>query len=163
MKISERMEKALNDQFNAENASAYLYASMAAWLEAQDLSGCAHWMKEQAKEETEHAEKIYEYVYSRGGKIVYSAIEAPKAEWNKVVEVFEDVLAHEEEVTAMIYSLVALADEIKDYSTKNMLGWFLSEQVEEEDSANDVLAKFKLLGSSGIALSHIDKDLAERE
>lgn len=163
MNINEKMEKALNDQFNAEIASAYLYASMSAWLEAQDLSGSAHWMKKQAEEEMEHAEKIYEYVYDRGGKIVYGAIEAPKSEWDKVLTLFQEVLAHEQEVTAMIYDLVALADEIKDYSTKNMLGWFLTEQVEEEKSASDILAKFKLLGSSGIALSHIDKELAERD
>lgn len=163
MNISEKMEKALNDQVNAEIASAYLYASMSAWLEAQDLSGCAKWMKKQAEEEMEHAEKIYDYVYDRGGKIVYGTLEAPQSEWNKVPELFEHVLEHEQKVTGMIYDLVALADELKDYSTKNMLSWFLTEQVEEEKSANDILAKFKLMGSSGIALNHIDKDLAERE
>ena len=163
MNISEKMEKALNDQLNAEVASAYLYASMAAWLDANDLSGCAHWMKKQADEETEHAEKLYEYLYARGGKVVYSAIAAPQNSWANAKELFEGVLAHEQEVTQMIYNLVVLSEETDDYSTKKLLGWFLDEQVEEEKSANEVLAKFKLMGSSGIALSHIDNDLATRK
>lgn len=162
MKISEKMEKALNAQVDAEVASAYLYASMAAWLDANELPGSAHWMKKQAKEETEHAEKLYDYVYDRGGKIVYGAIAKPKAEWEKVTELFEEVLAHEQQVTSLIYGLVELADELKDYSTKQMLGWFLEEQVEEEKNAAEILGKFKRLGTSGIALSHIDKDLGDR-
>lgn len=162
MNISEKMEKALNDQVDAEIASAYLYASMAAWLDANDLPGCAAWMKKQAKEETEHAEKLYDYVYDRGGKIVYGAIEKPKAEWEKVTDLFEQVLAHEQKVTALIYGLVEVANELKDYSTRSFLGWFLDEQVEEEKNATEILAKFKHLGTSGIALSHIDKELGSR-
>lgn len=162
MNISEKMEKALNDQVDAELASAYLYASMAAWLDANDLPGCATWMKKQAKEETEHAEKLYDYVYDRGGKIVFGALEKPQAEWEKVTDLFEQVLAHEQKVTSLIYGLVEVADELKDYSTKSFLGWFLDEQVEEEKNANEILAKFKHLGTSGIALSHIDKDLGTR-
>lgn len=162
MNISEKMEKALNDQVDAELASAYLYASMAAWLDANDLPGCATWMKKQAKEETEHAEKLYDYVYDRGGKIVFGALEKPQAEWEKVTDLFEQVLAHEQKVTSLIYGLVEVADELKDYSTKSFLGWFLDEQVEEEKNANEILAKFKHLGTSGIALSHIDKDLGAR-
>lgn len=162
MNISEKMEKALNDQVDAEIASAYLYASMAAWLDANDLPGCAAWMKKQAKEETEHAEKLYDYVYDRGGKIVYGAIEKPRAEWEKVTDLFEQVLAHEQKVTALIYGLVEVANELKDYSTRSFLGWFLDEQVEEEKNATEILAKFKHLGTSGIALSHIDKELGSR-
>lgn len=162
MNISEKMESALNAQVNAEVSSAYLYVSMAAWLDANDLPGCAHWMKKQAQEELEHAQKLYDYVYARGGKIIYGAISAPQSEWTRVTEVFEGVLSHEQSVTEMIYDLTALADELKDYSTKHLLGWFLEEQVEEEKNASEILAKFKRMGSSGISLSHIDKDLSER-
>ena len=163
MFISEKMEKALSDQVNAEVASAYLYASMAAWLDANDLPGCAHWMKKQAEEELEHAEKIYDFVYDRGGKITYAAIEAPQTEWENVLKLFEHVLSHEQKVTGLIYGLVDLAIELKDHATKNMLNWFLEEQVEEEKNASEVLSKFKHMGTSGIALSHIDKDLGARE
>lgn len=163
MYIEEKMEKALNAQVNAEVASAYLYVSMAAWLDANDLPGSAHWMKVQAEEELEHAKKIYDYIDDRGGKTVFGAIAAPKSEWKDVVELFEEVLAHEQTVTSLIYDLVDLAIGTKDHATVNMLNWFLSEQVEEEKSATDVLKKFKKMGTSPIALNHIDKELGARE
>lgn len=163
MYIEEKMEKALNAQVNAEVASAYLYVSMAAWLDANDLPGSAHWMKVQAEEELEHAKKIYDYIDDRGGKTVFGAIAAPKSEWKDVVELFEEVLAHEQTVTSLIYDLVNLAIGTKDHATVNMLNWFLSEQVEEEKSATDVLKKFKKMGTSPIALNHIDKELGARE
>lgn len=163
MYIEEKMEKALNAQVNAEVASAYLYVSMAAWLDANDLPGSAHWMKVQAEEELEHAKKIYDYIDDRGGKTVFGAISAPKSEWKDVVELFEEVLAHEQTVTSLIYDLVDLAIGTKDHATVNMLNWFLSEQVEEEKSATDVLKKFKKMGTSPIALNHIDKELGARE
>lgn len=162
MYISEKMEQALSAQVNAEVASAYLYQSMAAWLDASNLPGCAHWMKKQAEEELEHAEKIYDFVYDRGGKVVYGAIEAPQTEWKNALALFEHVLEHEQKVTGLIYGLVDLAIELKDHATKNMLNWFLTEQVEEEKNATEVLGKFKSMGTSGIALSHIDKELATR-
>ncbi len=162
MVIDGKMEKALNGQILAEFESGYLYLSMSAWLEANDLPGCAHWMRKQAGEEQEHAMKLYKYVVSRGGRVTLGAIEAPRCEWKSVAEVFEQTLGHEEKVTQLIYALVDMAEELKDHATREMLGWFVNEQVEEEESATAILTKFRKLGETPISLSMIDKELSER-
>ena len=109
MIIDAKMEKALNGQIRAELESAYLYLSMASWFDANDLPGCAHWMKKQAAEEQEHAMKIYEYVSARGGRVLLEAIAAPRSEWKNATEVFQQTLEHEQKVTALIYGLVEMA------------------------------------------------------
>lgn len=156
------MEKRLNDQMLAEFSSAYLYLSMSAWFEGQNLPGCAHWMKKQAEEETEHAMKFFGYLPCRGGTITLGAMQAPKHEWKNATEVFEDTLAHEKAVTGMICAIVEQAGQEKDYATENFLVWFVNEQVEEEDSASRILEKFKKLGEVPISLAMLDKELAAR-
>ena len=162
MVIDAKREKAVNGQIRAELESAYLYLSMASWLDANDLPGCAHWMKKQAAEEQEHAMKIYGYVVSRGGRVVLEAIAAPRSEWKNATEIFQQTLEHEQKVTALIYGLVELAMEMKDYATRGLLSWFVEEQVEEEEHAMEILAKFRKLGEIPISLAMIDKELGER-
>ena len=162
MIIDAKMEKALNGQIRAELESAYLYLSMASWFDANDLPGCAHWMKKQAAEEQEHAMKIYEYVVARGGHVTLEAIAAPRNEWKNATEIFQQTLEHEQKVTALIYELVEKAMEMKDYATRGMLSWFVQEQVEEEEHAMEILAKFKKLGEIPISLAMLDKELGDR-
>ncbi|MDO5116483.1 MAG: ferritin [Synergistaceae bacterium] len=162
MIIDPKMEKALNGQVAAELESAYLYLSMAAWFEANDLGGCAHWMKKQAAEEQEHAMKIFDYLSARGGHVILEAIPAPRSEWKNATEIFEQTLAHEQKVTQLIYALVELSMEMKDYATRGMLSWFVQEQVEEEETAMNILAKFRKLGDIPISLAMLDKELGER-
>ncbi|MFO8236075.1 MAG: ferritin [Bacteroidales bacterium] len=161
--LSKKMEKALNEQVNAEMYSAYLYLSMSAYFEDMNLSGFAHWMYIQAQEEMTHAMKIYNYIFDRGGKVSLKAIEEPPAKWDNPVKVMEEVYQHEQKVTKMIHDLVDLAREEKDHSTDNMLQWFVSEQVEEEASADELLQKLKMLEGSGHALLMVDRELAERK
>jgi ferritin len=160
--LKEKVEKALNEQINAELYSAYLYQSMAAYFENKSLAGFAQWMDRQADEEMIHARKIYDFINERGGRVILSGIEKPKNEWNSNLEVFEDSLAHEEKITAMINKLVSLADEEKDYATKSFLKWFVDEQVEEEDSVGEIVDKLKLVGDSTQGLFMMDDKLAER-
>lgn len=162
MMIDPKMEKALNGQIQAELESAYLYLSMGAWFDANDLGGCAHWMKKQAAEEQEHAMKIFEYVNSRGGRVILEAIPAPRNEWKNSTEIFEQTLAHEQKVTELIYALIELAMEMRDFATRGMLSWFVQEQVEEEQHAMEILAKFKKLGDIPISLDILDKELGAR-
>lgn len=162
MVIDAKMEQALNGQIQAEFESAYLYLSMSAWFEANDLPGCAHWMRKQAGEEQEHAMKLYKYVAARGGRVVLGAIAEPRREWQSATEVFEQTLGHEEKVTQLIYGLVEQAEAIKDHATREMLGWFVNEQVEEEETATAILTKFRKLGETPVSLSMIDKELAVR-
>jgi len=160
--INEKMEKALNEQINAELYSAYLYQSMAAYFETRSLSGFANWMDAQAQEEMMHARKFYDYVNERGGRIELEAIEKPKSDWNSCLEVFEDSLAHEEKVTALINDLVALADQENDYASHSFLQWFVDEQVEEEDSFGEIVDRLKMIGDSAQGLFMMDDKLGSR-
>lgn len=162
MSLDPKMERALSLQFNAEMESAFLYLSMAAWLDANNLQGCAHWMKKQFEEEQTHAMKLYDYSVARGGRIIVDAVPTPRCDWKNVTEVFEDTLAHEQKVTSMIYALVDLAAELKDYATSTKLTWFVDEQVEEEEQASAILTKLKNLGEGPMPLELIDKELGTR-
>ncbi|TDO87856.1 ferritin [Halanaerobium saccharolyticum] len=160
--LKESVEKALNEQINAELYSAYLYQSMAAYFEDKSLEGFASWMDLQAEEEQAHARKIYDFVNERGGRVILDGIEKPKSDWNSNLEVFEDSLEHEEKVTAMINDLVALAEEEKDYATHSFLQWFVDEQVEEEDTFGEIVDKLRLVGDSTQSLFMMDDKLGAR-
>lgn len=162
MVIGKKMVGSVNDQIQAELESAYLYLSMSAWLEERNLPGCAHWMRKQAEEEREHAMKFFQYLVSRGGRAEFKEIAAPKFEWENATQVFAETLAHEQKVTERIYRMVSLAREEKDYATENLLAWYVNEQVEEEDTASNILEKFKKLGENPISLNMLDRELGVR-
>ena len=162
MKISSKVEKAINEQINKELYSAYLYLSMAAYCEDKNLPGFAHWLKKQAEEELGHAMKLFEYVVERRGRVVLDEIKKPPSEWNSIVELFEHVLEHEEKVTESIHSLLELAQEEKDHATVSMLKWFVDEQVEEEASADAILQKLRMIGDHRPALVTLDEKLSQR-
>ena len=160
--LSEKMEKALNEQINAEMYSSYLYLSMAGYFADMSLLGCTNWMKIQALEEASHAMKFFNYVDERGGRVRLTAIEAPKTDWTGPLNVFEEVLTHERHVTALINKLVTLAIAESDHATNNFLQWFVAEQVEEEASADEAVKLLKLAGDQGNGLFMIDRDLGQR-
>ena len=155
------MQQALNSQINAEMYSSYLYLSMSAFFEDLNLSGCARWMRLQAQEELMHAMKIHDYVLERGGRIKLGPIDQPQQIWDSPRAVFESVLDHEQKVTGMINDLVDLAIQEKDHASNIFLQWFVTEQVEEEASADGVLQKLKLAGD-GHGLFLIDQELGQR-
>ncbi|HIJ70731.1 MAG TPA: ferritin [Planctomycetes bacterium] len=160
--IGKKMEEALNGQVNAELYSAYLYLSMAAYFESGNLPGFANWMRVQAQEEQFHAMKFYDYINERGGRVILEQIEAPPAEWDSALAVFEAVSAHEQKVTALINQLVDLAIQQKDHATNSFLRWFVDEQVEEEDNAGKIVGQLKLIKDSPEALFLMDKELSRR-
>ncbi len=160
--ITDKMAAALNKQINAEWYSAYLYQSMSAYATAQGLSGAANWLSCQAKEEMTHGMKIYDYLNSVGARVVLTAIDQPPTDFESVRDVFEQTLAHEKKVTALINGLANLARDERDHATEIFLQWFVTEQVEEEENANDILSHLKLAGSEGGGLFMIDKELGTR-
>lgn len=157
------MEEVLNKQVNREFFSAYLYLAMSAYFENENLRGFAHWMRVQAKEESAHAVKIYDYIIERGGRAEFPAIEAQKAKWASAGKVFEETYAHEQKVTGMINALVELAISEKDHATFEMLQWFVKEQVEEEKQAFEVLAQIKMVGDTPGRLLYLDRHIGKRE
>jgi ferritin len=157
------MQDAMNEQINKELFSSYLYLSMAAYFEDRNLPGFANWMRVQADEEREHAMKIYDFILERGGKVALKAIDAPKTEWNSTLEVAEEVAAHEAKVTASIHALYELALKEKDYPAQVMLQWFISEQVEEEKNAAEIVASLKMIEAHETAVLQLDHRLSKRK
>ena len=123
--IPKRVEEAFNLQINAELYSAYLYLSMAAYFEAKNLPGFANWMRVQFQEEQFHAFKMFDFVNERGGRVNLTTIDGPKVEWESIVDVFEEVLSHEQHVTSLIYNIMDIAIEEKDHATRSFLNWFV--------------------------------------
>jgi len=162
MVIKEKIREAINRQINREFYSAYLYLSMSAYFESINLKGFSHWMRMQAKEETEHAMKLYDYLIEKGGRVILSEIESPLSEWKSPLTVFEHTYEHEKKVTEMINDLMELAKSKNDYSTEVFLQWFVNEQVEEEASAEEILQKIKLMKDTPGRLSMLDRQLGER-
>lgn len=160
--ISEKMEKAFNEQINKELYSAYLYLSMQAYFERLNLTGFVNWMSVQVQEEHAHAMGMYNYLNERCGKIELLAIEKPDTDWSSPLDVFKHVLEHEQYVTSRINALMDVADEVKDRASLSFLDWYLKEQVEEENNVGGVLAKLELIGDDKHALLLLDKDMATR-
>lgn len=160
--ISGKMEHALNEQVKYELYSAYLYVSMAMYFHGLSLKGFANWMEVQAKEEQMHAEKFMRYINDAGGRVVLQAIDQPPAEFTSPLQVFEETLKHERFVTSRINGLVALAREENDNAAYAMLQWFVTEQVEEEATADEFVNQLKIIGDNGHGLLMLDREMAGR-
>ncbi|HEX9114776.1 MAG TPA: ferritin [Anaerolineae bacterium] len=153
---------ALNDQIKAELYSSYIYLAMSAHFESANLTGFAHWMRVQAKEELGHALKFYDYIHEQGAAVTLQAIDQPPTSYGTPLAVFQAVLEHEKKVTGLIHNLVATATKETDYATQNLLVWFVNEQVEEERNASQIVEELKMVGDSGASLFLVDRQLAAR-
>ena len=160
--LSQKITDSLNEQINKEIYSAFLYLAMSAYCDFKGLKGFANWFTIQYKEEMDHAFRIYHYVQEQGAKITLKAIDQPPTEFGSPIQIFEKTLEHEKFVTKLINGLVDLAITEKDHATQIFLQWFITEQVEEESNANEILDKLKLAGEDGNGLFMIDKELAAR-
>jgi ferritin len=160
--LDTKIQDAINAQINWEFYSAYLYLSMASQFADSGMPGGQNWMSVQYQEEIAHARIMFNYVLTRGGRVWLEQIDKPRTEWPDGLTMFQDALAHEEEVTRRIYELASLALELKDHATYNFLQWFIAEQVEEEESAQDMVQKFRMAGEHPAGLYQLDKELATR-
>ncbi|MBU0527683.1 MAG: ferritin [Candidatus Micrarchaeota archaeon] len=162
MKITKAMETALNKQINAEYYSSYLYLAMSVYFEQNNLNGFANWMRIQAHEEWGHGTKILTYLLDIGAGVNLAEIAKPENSWKSPLEVFKASLSHERKVTGMINDLYNLARSDKDNATEIFLQWFVTEQVEEESSAEDIVSKLEMADGVPGALFMIDKELGQR-
>ncbi|PIE35981.1 ferritin [candidate division KSB3 bacterium] len=160
--LSPKMEAALNKQINAEFYSSYLYLSMSADFSAKNLNGFANWMNVQAQEELTHGMKIYNYINEQGGKVLLTAIEAPQTEWDSPLASFEAAYVHEQHVTTLINNLADIAADERDHATGIFLQWFITEQIEEENTASDIVEKLKMIGDHPQGIFMIDRELGAR-
>jgi len=160
--LSQKVQEELNKQLNAELYSSYLYLSMSAYFQSLNLGGFANWMRVQAQEELVHAMKFYDFVNERDGRVTLHPVGGPPSEWASPLAAFEHVYQHEQKVTGLINGLVNLAIGERDHATNIFLQWFVTEQVEEEASANEVVQRLKLLGDDKSGLFMLDRELGQR-
>lgn len=160
--LSSKMLEALNQQIREELFSEYLYLSMSAWCDANDLPGMAAFLKLKSEEERAHAMKIYNYILDRDGEIKLLALDQPKSDFKSFQDIFENQLKHEQKITGTIHKLYALALEEQDYATQVMLQWFIEEQVEEEKEAMDIIQQCKKVGDNESALFLLDDKLGSQ-
>ncbi len=160
--ISRTLQDAINSHIQSEMFSANLYLAMSAFCHSINLKGFAHWLRVQSKEESDHALRLFDYLIERGGRAVVGAVEQPSIEFKSPLDVFQQVLEHEQKVTQKINRLYEAAASEKDHATQVMLQWFISEQVEEEAHVTEYLEKLKMIGDSSNAIFWIDKELGKR-
>lgn len=160
--LNDKVEAAFNEQMNAEMYSSYLYLAMGAHLATQGLGGMAHWIRGQSSEEWEHAMKFFDFILDRGGAPKLRAIDSPPSSFGSPVEVFEAVLEHEQKVTGLIHDLVDLTSAEKDHASGPFLAWFVTEQIEEEKTAGDILDQLRMVGDQPAGMMMMDRSLAAR-
>ncbi|MGYP000780869388 len=160
--LSQQLHDALNAQINAEMWSAYLYLSMSVDAEAKGLKGVANWFYVQFREEQDHARILMNYILSRDAEVHLQPIAEVRTSWASPLEMFRDTLEHEQKVTAMINNLAAIAAGDKDYASSNMLVWFIDEQVEEEETAREMIGACEAVEGNKFGLYMLDKELAAR-
>ncbi len=161
--MDKKLEKAFNDQIKNELYSAYLYLSMAAFCEYKNLRGAAHWFKKQYNEEISHGMKMFEFLNDRGARVILQGISAPESEFASLLQAFEETLKHEKKVTSLIENLVDLSRKVDDKAAEIFLQWFITEQVEEEKNAAEIIAQLKMVKPDSAGLLMLDKQLGKRE
>ena len=160
--LSQKIEDAFNEQINAELFSEYLYLSMAAWFEGKGLKGMSHWMRLQAGEERIHGMKFYDFVLERSGRVVLAAIDGPQTEWESPLAAFEAAYQHELMISGRINKLVDLSLSEKDHAANAFLQWFVTEQVEEEASALEIVDQLRLVGDNNAVIFMLNRELGQR-
>ena len=160
--MNKTIQNAISEQIAREFYSGYLYLSMSAYFQSMNLPGCAQWMRIQYQEEVNHALKLFDYVHEREGHVSLQAIQQPKADFKSPLDVFEQALNHEREVSLTINQLYALTQKENDYPTQIALQWFITEQVEEEKSAGAIVEQIKMIGDNKVALLMLDRQLGAR-
>jgi ferritin len=160
--MNPRVLEAINRQINSELSASYAYLAMSAYCECQKFTGAARWLRLQSQEEHMHAMKLFDFVLARDRSVELLAIDRPKADFRSVAEVFERALEQEQEVSRQIDTLYETAFTEKAFAAVAELQWFLTEQVEEEKTAREIVAKFKMVGNDAASLLDLDRELGAR-
>ena len=160
--ISKRLHDAINAQVNAELWSAYLYLAMSLDAENKGYKGVANWFSVQFQEEQAHARIFMNYLNSRDAKVTLLPIDPVPASWDSVLDMFRQTLEHEKKVTSLINNLAFIATDDRDFASINRLNWFIDEQVEEEESAREMIAAVEAVEGNKYGMYMLDKDLATR-
>jgi ferritin len=158
--LTEKVEKALNEQIELEGYSSQLYLAMASWAEKNGYNGSAEFLFIHADEERIHMLKLFHYINDRDGYAIVPALKQPPYEFDSIKAVFQEILDHEKMISGKINDLVAICVEEKDFTTQNFLQWYVSEQIEEENLAKTNMDKLNLLGDAKANMYLFDQDMA---
>lgn len=161
--INEKVQNVLNSQINKEFYSAYLYLAMSAYFDEIGLFGFSNWTKVQAREEVDHGMILFDYIIERDGQVKLEQIDAPVREFENPLQVFEKILEHEKFVTESINSVAHMSHDECDLATRHFINWYISEQVEEEANARDIIDKLRLFGDDCTSLYLMDKEMSQRQ
>jgi ferritin len=162
MSMNQVVQDAINHQINAELSASYQYLAMSAYCEQLHLRGIARWLRLQSQEEYGHGMKLFDFLIARGCGVALKPLTAPSVTFGSVREVFESVLRQEQEVTRSIDALYELALKERSYAATVELQWFLTEQVEEEQNARNILAKLDMIKDDPASLLDLDRELGGR-
>jgi len=157
------VHEAINRQINAELTASYSYLQMSAFCARQSFNGCAHWLRLQSQEEYGHAMKLYDFLIARDGAVELGAMPAPKQTYDTITAVFESALAQEQDVSRQIDALYELAFREKVFAAMAELQWFITEQVEEEKTVREIVAKLKMVSNDPSSLLDLDRELGARK
>ena len=160
--MDKKVASLLNQQVNKEFYSAYLYLDMANYYIDMDLDGFGNWYTIQAQEERDHAMLFMQYLQNNGVKVTLDAIDKPDKVFKKPIDPLVAAAEHERYVTDLIHTIYEAALKVKDFRTMQFLDWFVKEQGEEEDNANDLISKMELFGSDPKSLYMLNSELAGR-
>ena len=159
--LNKKVEAAMNDQLQNELQSAYVYLGMSAYCESQSLPGMAAWLRQQFGEEQLHAMKFYNFILDREGHVTLKQLDAAPTDYASPLQVFEEALGNEQQVTAQINDLYDLASKERDFASQAWLDWFAQEQVEEEKTVGQIVDDLKRVGE-GNGLFLLDRELGSR-
>jgi ferritin len=160
--MDKEIEQALNEQVKEELNAEHHYLAMSAYFDSRSLEGMAAWMLAQAREEHDHAMRIFTFILDRGGKVTLQGVDAPEGAYDSPLSAFQRALENERKVTGQINDLYELASGKRDHATRVMLEWFISEQVEEENTVQTIVDQLEMVGSDSAALLMLDQRLGER-
>lgn len=158
--VTKNVEKAINEQIRREEHSSRIYLAMASWAERSGFPGAAEWLYIQTEEERIHMLRLVHYLNDRGGHAVIPALDAPQGKYKSLLEAFQEVLKHEEYISASINDLFATCNKEKDFPTANYLQWYITEQIEEESTVRQILDQIRLAGTDKGGLFMMEKEFS---
>jgi len=154
--------EAINGQISNEFSASFSYLAMAAWCEHHQFTGAGHWLRLQSQEEHGHAMKLFNFVLARNYQASVAGIERPRGEFTSMVDVFETAQKQEHAVSEQIDALYELAFKEKVVAAMAELQWFITEQVEEEKSIREIVAKRRMVKDDPSSLLDLDRELGAR-
>jgi ferritin len=160
--FSQKVQDAINEQINNEFSASYSYLAMSAYCQRQNFLGCAHWLRVQSDEEHGHGIRLLDFLLARDGTVKLKAVPEPAVQFKSITAVFEHALQQEQQVSQQIDLLYELALKEKAFAALVQLQWFITEQVEEEKTSREIVAKLHLLNDDPAALLDLDRELGSR-